>query len=114
MAAELDLFIVKPTDSLRTAIEKIDRNKYRVVVVVDEGRVLGTVSDGDIRRAYMHEVLPIAPVSQIMQLNPHVTLERDRKKRHAQAVRDRVTVLPVVDEDNRLLDIELAYEPFED
>jgi len=88
MAADFRLFVVRPTDSLRTAMEKIEQNKHRVVVVVDEGRVLGTVSDGDIRRAYMHEVLAIAPVSQIMQLNPHVTMERDRKKRHEQAVRE--------------------------
>ena len=114
MTRDLSLFTVKPTDSLRTAMEKIEQNKYRVVVVVDDGKVLGTVSDGDIRRAYMHELLPIAPVSQIMQLNPFVTTERDRRKRHEQAVRDRVTVLPVVDDENRLVDVELAYEPFEE
>lgn len=114
MGRDLSAFVVRPTDSLRTAIEKIEQNKHRVVVVVDEGRVLGTVSDGDIRRAYMHEMLPIAPVSEIMQLNPYVTQETDRRKRHEQAVRDRVTVLPVVDDENRLIDIELAYEPFEE
>src|SRR5207248_5699784 len=75
MERDLSLYVVEPTDSLRTAMEKIEQNKHRVVVVVDEGRVLGTVSDGDIRRAYLHELLPIAPVSQIMQLNPHVTQE---------------------------------------
>jgi CBS domain-containing protein len=111
---DLSLFTVAPTDSLRTAMEKISANKHRVVVVVDEDRlVLGTVSDGDIRRAYMHEVLPIAPVSQIMQLNPHVTLETDPEKRRRLPHTEHVTVLPVVDGENRLLDLELAYEPFE-
>jgi CBS domain-containing protein len=108
-------FLVSPSDSIRTAMERIDRNKHRVVIVVDEeGAVLGTVSDGDIRRAYLHDVLPIAPVTQIMQLNPHVTTETERSARHDQVLRDRVTVLPVVDEENRLLDVELAYEPFEE
>ena len=114
MAADLSLFTVAPTDSLRTAMEKIDRNKHRVVVVVDEGKVVGTVSDGDIRRAYLHEQLPITPVSQIMQLNPHVTTETDPEKRRRLPHTEHVTVLPVVSDENELLDLELAYEPFDD
>lgn len=115
MAHDLDEFTVLPTDSIRTAMERIERNKHRVVVVVDEERqVLGTVSDGDIRRAFLHDVLPIAPVSQIMQLNPHVTTETDADARARLIRREQVTVLPVVSKDNRLLDVELAYEPFED
>lgn len=110
---DLSLFVVSPTDSIRTAMEKIERNKHRVVVVVEDGKVLGTVSDGDIRRAFLHDVLPIAPVTQIMQLNPHTTTETDPVKVHEQAVREKVTVLPIVTEDNELVDVGLAYEPFE-
>lgn len=109
---DLTLFTVAPTDSIRTAMEKIERNHHRVVVVVDGGKVLGTVSDGDIRRAFLHDVLPLAPVSQIMQLNPHVTTETDPGKRAELVRRERVTVLPVVTEENELVDVELAYEPF--
>ena len=107
-------YTVAPTDTIRTAMEKIERNKHRVVIVVDEGRVVGTVSDGDIRRAFLHDVLAIAPVERIMQLNPHVTTETERSKRHEQVLSDRVTVLPVVDAEMRLLDVELAYEPFDE
>jgi CBS domain-containing protein len=113
-AADLAKFTISPTDSIRTAMEKITANRLRVVIVVDEGKVLGTVSDGDIRRALLHDVLPIAPVERIMQLNPHVTTETDPAKRHEQILRDKVTVLPVVDAENRLLDVELGYEPFEE
>jgi CBS domain-containing protein len=111
MPRDLSLFTVAPNDSIRTAMKKIEVNKHRVVVVVDDGKVLGTVSDGDIRRAFLHDVMDIAPVSRIMQLNPHVTTEADAEKRHELIKRERVTVLPVVSDDNRLVDIELAYEP---
>lgn len=111
--ADLDLFTVGPESSIRDAMRKIEANGYRVVVVVDPDQmVLGTVSDGDIRRAFLRDTLAIAPVSEIMQLNPHVTTETDPAKR-AQIVRDeQVTVLPVVNAENQLLDVELAYEPF--
>lgn len=113
-AADLTRFTIAPTDTIRTAMEKITANRLRVVIVVDEGRVIGTVSDGDIRRAFLHDVLPIAPVERIMQLNPHVTTEMDPAKRHEQILREKVTVLPVVDGDNRLVDVELGYEPFDE
>jgi CBS domain-containing protein len=115
MTHDLTDYTVTATDSIRTAMEKIDRNKHRVVVVVDDGdAVLGTVSDGDIRRAFLHDVMSIAPVTEIMQLNPQVTTETDRALRAALIRERRVTVLPVVTEDNRLIDVELAFEPFED
>jgi CBS domain-containing protein len=111
---DLALYTVTPTDSIRTAMEKIERNKHRVVIVVDDGTVLGTVSDGDIRRAFLHDVLPLAPVTQIMQLKPHVTQETDPAARARILNAEKVTVLPVVTADNHLIDVELAYEPFAD
>ena len=112
MKADLSLYTIPHTASIREAMELIEANKHRVVVVVDdENRVVGTVSDGDVRRAFLHDVMPIAPVTRIMQLNPHVTTEHDADRRHEIIREQRVTVLPVVSEDNRLLDVELAYEP---
>ncbi len=112
MSPDLSLYTIPHTATLRDAMERITANKHRVVIVVDdENRVVGTVSDGDLRRAFLHDALPIAPVTRIMQLNPHVTTETDAARRHEIIKAEQVTVLPVVSEDNRLLDIELAYEP---
>lgn len=111
MAHDLELYTVAASDTVRTAMEKIERNKHRVVVVIDDGKVVGTVSDGDIRRAFLHDVLPISPVSRIMQLNPQVTTETNPMKRAEILHSVQVTVLPVVTIDNTLLDVELAFEP---
>src|SRR5579872_3997175 len=112
MTHDLALYTIPHTASIRDAMERIDANKHRVVVVVDdENRVVGTVSDGDVRRAFLHDVMPISPVTRIMQLNPHVTTELDVERRHDILRTQQVTVLPVVTDDNRLLDVELAYEP---
>jgi len=112
MSHDLSLYTVPHTATIREAMERIEANKHRVVVVVDEeNRVVGTVSDGDVRRAFLHDVMPIAPVTRIMQLNPHVTTETDPALRHAIIREQHVTVLPVVTSDNHLVDVELAYEP---
>ncbi|MCB7128044.1 MAG: CBS domain-containing protein [Candidatus Brocadiales bacterium] len=111
MTKDLDMFTVGVTDTIKTAMLKITANRYRAVVVLDGRKVVGTVSDGDIRRAFLKEVLPIAPVEKIMNINCRVTTERNPQKLSEIIRREMVTVLPVVDEENELVDVALAYEP---
>lgn len=112
MTNNLDLFTVKVTDSIRTAMEKISVNHYRVAIVLDGNRVVGTASDGDIRRALLRNVMPIAPVEKIMNINCKTTTERDPVKQAEIIRREMVTVLPVVNAENELVDVAVAYEPF--
>ena len=114
MTKDLDRFTVQTTDTIRTAMVKITANRYRAVVVLDQDKVVGTVSDGDIRRAFLKEVLPIAPVEQIMTINCLTTTERDPQKLAEIIRREQVTLLPVIGQANELLDVALAYEPFLD
>jgi CBS domain-containing protein len=115
MTHDLSLYTVHHESTIRDAMERIEANRHRVVVVVDdERRVLGTVSDGDIRRAFLHDALPITPVSRVMQLNPRVITETERERGRELLREKHVTVLPVVSEDNHLVDVLLAYEPLLD
>ncbi len=105
------MFTVARGDSIRQAMEKITRNIHRVVVVLDGRRVVGTVSDGDIRRALLREVMLIAPVEKIMNVNCRVTRESDPVRQREALLREKTTVLPVVDPAGDLVDVVLAYEP---
>lgn len=111
---DVDLYTVDVTDTVRTAMEKITANKHRAVIVLDQRRVVGTVSDGDIRRAMLKDVLPIAPVEHIMNMNCVTTTERDPQRIGEILRRHKVTVLPVVNEERELIDVGLAYEPFDE
>jgi CBS domain-containing protein len=111
--AELAHYVVAPSDTIQRAMETIDRNGMRAVIVVDEGKVVGTVSDGDIRRALLHNVIMMSPVGGIMQLNPRVTTSSAAPQdREDLIAKHNLTLLPVVDDENRLVDVQLAYEPF--
>ncbi len=49
-------FVVLPTDSIVLALQKIERNKHKIVYVVDErNHLLGTLADGDYRRWCLHQ-----------------------------------------------------------
>lgn len=104
-------YVVSITDTVKTAMQKITANRHRAVVVLDGGKVVGTVSDGDLRRAFLNDVLTIAPVAQIMNINCRTTTERDARRQREILLKERVTVLPVVNQDNELVDIVVAYEP---
>lgn len=113
MPQNIENYTVVRTDTIRTAMLKITANRHRVVVVLDGRKVVGTVSDGDIRRALLKDVLPMAPVEKIMNINCIMTIETDPKKQTEIIRREKVTVLPIVDEANELVNVALAYEPFD-
>ena len=53
--------------SIRQAIVRIDLNRRGIVLVVDEGRrLIGTVTDGDVRRAMLDNVSLDAPVADLL------------------------------------------------
>jgi len=54
VGSELGFLCIPPGSSLREAVQCIDRNEKGIVLVVDEkGRLVGTISDGDVRRAIL-------------------------------------------------------------
>ncbi len=54
MRGSLQVYTVEPTATILEALKKIDSNKKGFVVVTDaRGRAIGTITDGDIRRAFI-------------------------------------------------------------
>ncbi|CAL1692992.1 UTP--glucose-1-phosphate uridylyltransferase [Brevundimonas subvibrioides] len=63
--------LLPPDASLLDAIERMDAVRRKLIVVVDaDRRLLGTVSDGDIRRGLMRRLEMQAPVSAVMNRDP--------------------------------------------
>lgn len=104
-------YVVQKTESVRAAMLKITANKSRAVIVLNGTRVVGVVSDGDIRRAFLKEVLPIAPVERIMNMNCVTTTQTNIRTVAQIARTEKVTLLPMVDGKNILKDIFIAVEP---
>ncbi len=54
---DLSQFLVSPESSIREVMACIDRNAKGIALVVDgDRRLLGTVTDGDIRRAILARI----------------------------------------------------------
>ena len=62
---------IAPDDTVRTALEAIDRSKRQIALVVSaDGKLVATVTDGDVRRGILHGVDLDGPVSQVMHTTP--------------------------------------------
>ena len=63
---DLSLLCIEPDKRIREAMEYIDRNLKGIVLVCVQGRLVGTVTDGDIRRAILMGSDLEAPVASIL------------------------------------------------
>lgn len=63
--------LVAPTTSLESAIATMDRSALRIAIVVDgKSQLLGTLTDGDVRRALLRRLPMSTPVHEVMCAQP--------------------------------------------
>ena len=68
---EFESYICQPDIPLRDALTRFNRLKDPFLVVIDaEGRPIGTLTDGDVRRGILAGHDASAPVSHIMNTSP--------------------------------------------
>lgn len=107
---EIELFTVHELSTIEQALAKIESNLHRSVIVIDrDNRVVGTLSDGDIRKAILDHRLLSTPVGEIMNLN-FVWLDRNHTQQAPELFEKyRLFIIPVLGLDNELVDILTAY-----
>ncbi len=103
---------VRPFTPLETAIATLDTGGLRIVIVTDDNDVLlGTVTDGDVRRALLRRQSMTTPVSEIMCATPQVAeVHWTREKMLAVMESTRLLQLPVVDPQRRVVGIETLHD----
>lgn len=101
--------VVRASTPLLDAIAVLDATALQILMVVDdEGRLVGTVTDGDVRRGILAQRPLDGPVADVMYAAPTtrpVGVSRDearRAMRHA-----KVRQLPLLDDDGKPAGLEL-------
>jgi len=104
--------LIQPHDSIRRAIEVIDHNRIQIALVVgQDDRLMGTVTDGDIRRGILTGVDLTDPITMVMNSNP-VTAPAGMLREDLLSLMTSHTIkqLPIVDNFGRVLELELLEE----
>ncbi|MDT7520067.1 nucleotidyltransferase family protein [Rhodoferax sp. TBRC 17660] len=105
--------IAVPKDTpLETAIATLDEGGQRIVLVVDDDeRLQGTLTDGDVRRALLRHQPLTTPVGEVMCIRPQVAqLQWSREKILSVMESTRLLHLPVVDAVGRVVGLETLHE----
>jgi dTDP-glucose pyrophosphorylase len=104
--------LIGPNYSIRETLLKIDETGAQIALVADENhKLLGTVSDGDVRRGLLKGMTLADPVMRCMRNNPHTASSGEtREYLIAKMRREQLHQLPIVDNDNRIVGLEILDE----
>ncbi len=108
--AQLQYLCITPDQPIREALSLIDRNEKGIVLVVDaERRLLGTITDGDIRRAILAGTVIEEPVKVLLieRAGPPVTapVGTDRVNLLRLMQERRVRQMPLLNGDRHIVDL---------
>ena len=113
MANRYKQVLVKLGISLRQALKQMDKAALQILIVVDDkGKLLGIVTDGDVRRAIINEVGFGEPIEKIMSKNPITMFPPADKDKALRLMKHHVIKhIPVVDKENRVIEL-ILWEDF--
>ena len=101
-------YIIEFNASIYEALVKIEKNKHRSLIVVDNlNRVVGTVSDGDIRKGLINRILLEASVSKVMNLNYKKIFDDEEVDLDAFFDENNIFIVPIVDTEMNFMDLKV-------
>lgn len=104
--------IVKESTSILEVLQIIDKSSKQLAIVVDDNkRLLGTISDGDIRRALLNNISLNESVKDIYFKTPTVANINNSKEEIINICRvKKIHQIPIVDDNGNLIGIEILDE----
>ncbi|MEM9318900.1 MAG: nucleotidyltransferase family protein [Pseudomonadota bacterium] len=107
MAFDVSSLTLPPTATIGEAMQRIDQFARQLVLVVDaDGRLIATVTDGDIRRGLLAGQTMASPVGTVMRTNPSTISAGTGSAIIRRIMRERsLNQVPVVDPDGRVVDL---------
>jgi len=100
--------LLKPMSTIKEALQIIDSGAMKIALVVDDDeKFLGTLTDGDIRRGLLNNLSLEDSIESIIFKNPTVCHIEDTKETILEvAVAKKLYQVPIVDNNGRLVGIE--------
>lgn len=101
--------LISPGSSVFDALQTVNATQAKIALVVDDDRrILGTVTDGDIRRGILRQVPLDAAVTLVMNASPHVCCEDEPTTRIVAFMRRNwLSQVPIVDRERRVVGLQL-------
>ncbi|ASS73951.1 alcohol dehydrogenase [Tumebacillus algifaecis] len=102
--------LIPPTASILRAIETIDQGALQIALVVEDGtgRLLGTITDGDVRRGILRGVALDRSVAEIMNTDPITASSQDTQEKILATMKmRRLQQIPILDADGLVIGVQV-------
>lgn len=103
--SRLSDFSIPDSSTLLQAVEKIQKNQSRTVMVVRDDIVVGVVSEGDVMRALLRGVSVHTPLSEFAPRSFKYLRSSSEREAFEIFRKHAVSMVPVVDDNFRLVDV---------
>ena len=105
----IELLKILKDKSIKEALEVIENGSLKIAFVVDENNILlGSISDGDVRRAFLKGIGVDSPILDLFNNSPivaNISEFEDNLKRICIESEDQIDTIPLIDDKGRLVDI---------
>lgn len=104
--------ILPPSATIREAMRSLDNGSLRICLIVDsENKLLGTVTDGDIRRALLREANMDDAIAQVMNAQPITASSLSTREQRLQLMNKHdLTAIPLLNENNQVIGLETLHQ----
>lgn len=106
-----DLFISKDM-TIKEAIVRLDETAKKILLVIDDKKLIGIVTDGDIRRWILKNGNLQDKVFLIMNNSPKYIYEKDRPRAKDILKKMMIESIPILNESNEVIDIIFWHNSF--
>jgi dTDP-glucose pyrophosphorylase len=103
--------VIEPSTSIKEALKVIDKEALRVALVVNNNKLVGMVTDGDVRRGILQGLELSASVSEVMCTNP-ISANDSLSSNDLKALMQsrNILSLPIVNDDEQLVGLKTLYD----
>ncbi|QEK11319.1 CBS domain-containing protein [Crassaminicella thermophila] len=107
MRRDISRILINPNTKIKDIIEVIDRGALGIALVVnEENNLLGTITDGDIRRAIINEISFEEKAEKIMNAN-YIFVHQNTSLKFISKLFEmkQIKQIPILDDDGQVVDI---------
>ena len=84
------------------AVKILQKSKYKTVIIISsKNRVIGTITDGDIRRGLLVGISLDAPCKDVMNKRPNIAYQNDNKR--INEILKTQTIVPIVNTNSEII-----------
>lgn len=107
--------LIKSDTSIFDAMKVIDCESSQIAIVIDdEKKILGVITDGDIRRGILRKVDLLLPVKEIMNINPFVVSVDTHDDQILSGMQERwLRHVPIVDSEGKITGLKTLDDLFQ-